>query len=396
MHSQRVKIILLGTIFFGMLRPPLTSHAAEQAEKPVVAAARIEYADLAREVSFEAELRPYQEVELHARVSGYLDELKVDAGDRVKEGQLLGTLDVPESKIEIEHALASERRSQAEIKRATAAYEEAHLAWSRISATDQAQPHLIARQDIDAATARDRSAEAALDAAREQANVANADVKKLRAMLEYTQITAPFAGIITKRYSDPGALIQAGTSTGSMPVVRVSQVDKLRLVIPVSLYFVSRIKVGDPVKIRIPSVDRTVTGAIARFSHKVETGTRTMEAEVDVPNADLSLIPGIYATAVLQADRRERALVAPVEAVNRDKSGGANVYVINRDGVVEVRPVTIGLETPSKLEILKGVSQDELVLVGSRTQVKAGQIVEPKLTATPPPQGNVVHAAKAG
>ena len=116
----------------------------------------------------------------------------------------------------------------------------------------------------------------------------------------YTKITAPFSGVITKRYSDPGALIQAGTSTGSLPLVRLSQNDKLRAVFPVSVSFVSRIKVGDPVEIRIDSsLNRTISGKVARFSRKVETSTRTMDVEVDVPNADLSLIPGIYATAML-------------------------------------------------------------------------------------------------
>jgi RND family efflux transporter MFP subunit len=354
------------------------SVSAENPAPPIVLAAKIERGDLFREVSFGAELRPYQEVELHARVTGYLDSMKVDAGDSVKENDVLAVLDSPESKIEIEHALASERRSKAEIDRAEASYEEAHAGYERLLKTSEAQPNLIARQDLDAAKARDRSGAAALDAAREQANVSSAEVKKLRTMLSYTRITAPYTGVVTKRYSDPGALIQAGTSSGSLPLVRLSQIDKLRVVFPVSISYVSSIKVGDLVEIRIPSLNRTISGAVARFSRKVESATRTMDAEVEIANDDLTLIPGVYGTALLKVDRREKTLIAPIEAVSREKSG-ASVFVVNADHKLEERTVTLGLDTPTKLEILSGLAEGELVMIGSRSQITPGQTVEVKL-----------------
>jgi len=374
----------------------LLANFSCRAETPVVAAARIERGDVSRELSFDAELRPFQEVELHAKVTGYLQTLTVDAGDSVKEGQVIATLEVPELQMEIEHAKASQRRSTSEIARAQAAYDEVHLVYTRLMATDKAQPHLIAQQDIDAARARDRSAEATIDSAKEQANVSEADVRKLQATLEYSKITAPFTGVITKRYVDPGALIQAGTSTGAMSVVRLSQNDKLRLVFPVSMSYVARIKVGDPVEIHVTSMDRTLKGVVARFSRKVETATRTMDTEVDVPNTDLSLIPGIYATATLKADRRTGVLLAPIESVLREK-GGASVYVINQEHKIEVRKATLGQETASKVEILDGVSENEVVLVGSRSQVQPGQVVEPKLVeaASVPVEGLSAKTAKA-
>ncbi|MDB6140913.1 MAG: Efflux transporter, family, subunit [Verrucomicrobiaceae bacterium] len=366
------------------------------ADTPVVAAARIERGELSRDISFDAELRPFQEVELHAKVTGYMETLKVDAGDSVQEGQVIASIEVPELKIEIEHAQASERRSRAEIARARAAYDEVHLGYTRITATDKAQPHLIAAQDIDAAKARDQSAEASIEAAKEQANVAEADVRKLQAELVYSNITAPFTGVITKRYADRGALIQAGTSAGAMPVVRLSQNDKLRAVFPVTMSFVSRIKVGDPVDIRIDSVERTLHGKVARFSRKVETSTRTMDAEVDVPNEDLSLIPGLYATAILTADHRSGVLLAPIAAVVREKEGGS-VYVITKDHKIEERKTTLGVETPSMIEILGGVSENEMLFIGSRAQVKPGEVVEPKLieAVKPAVEGKAMHTAKA-
>jgi RND family efflux transporter MFP subunit len=360
-----------------------SASAAESESAPVVAAVKVVRGEIFREVAFDAELRPYQEVELHARVTGYLDSLKVDAGDAVKENQVIAILDVPELKIEIENALAGERRGKAEVARAQATFDEAHAAYTRITKTSEAQPNLIAQQDLDAAKARDRTAAAALDAATALANEASTEVKKLRTMADYTRIVAPFTGIVTKRYAHPGALIQAGTSSGTLPLVRLSQNDKLRVAFPVSVSYVSRIKVGDPVEIRIRSINRTVTGTIARFSRKVETATRTMEAEVDVENADLSLIPGIYATAAVKMDHRADAIIAPIEAVSRNESGTATVFAINKDRKIEERTVTVGVETPSKIEIVSGVQPDELLMIGSRTQTAPGQLVEAKLVEIP-------------
>lgn len=370
---------------------------AEPPQGATVAVVKVGRSELSQQASFDAELRPYQEIELHARITGYLETLKVDAGDLVKEDQLIATLDVPELKSEIDHALASERRNKAEIEHAKAAFEDAHLALSRLAAVDKAQPNLIAQQDLDAAKAKDRAAAAALNAAKEQDKVAEADVKKIHIMESYAKITAPFSGVVTKRYSDPGALIQAGTSTGSLPLVRLSQNDKLRAVFPVSVAYVSRIKVGDPVQIHIDStLNRTISGQVARFSRKVETSTRTMEVEVDVPNPDLSITPGIYATAVLKLDVRKNALSVPIEAVSRNKTV-PTVFFVTKDRIVEERQVKLGIETPESVEILSGASEGELVVVGGRAEVKPGDVVDPKISEIerPPRTGEAGRTAKS-
>jgi len=354
------------------------SLAFAGAETPTVPVCAVSRSDGYREVSFDAELRPYQEIELHSKVTGYIDSMKVDAGDAVKDGQLIASLDIPETKIELEHAVAEERRSYADLERASAAYDEAHLTFTRISATDHAQPHLIAAQELDTARVKDRSTAAALESAKEQSKVAESEVKRFQTMVDYSQITAPFAGVITKRHADVGSLIQAGTSSGSSPVVRLSQNDKLRVVFPVSISFVSHLQVGDPVEIRIPALDRTIQGTVARFSRKVETSTRTMDAEVDLPNDNLSLIPGIYAEAVLKIDRRNQALFVPIQSIQR-AGETSSVYVINSKNLVEERQVKLGLEMPNKVELLSGVSENELVLVGSHARISPGQSVVPKV-----------------
>jgi len=279
----------------------------------------------------------------------------------------------------LEHAQAVARRSEEEVLKAAADHEQAHLAFSRLAAVEKAKPKLVAQQEIDLAQAKDRAAEAALEVAKQQIQVVKTDVKKLLTMLKYSQIRAPFDGVVTKRFVDPGALVHSSGSVSS-PLLRLSQNDRLRLVFPVSVSFVSQIKIGDPVEIRLQSSGKTCSGPVSRFTRKIETSTRTMDVEVDVPNTDLSLIPGMYASVALKLEHREKALVVPVEAVSRQKS--STVYLINQEKKIEERVINIGLETASKLEVLAGLSENDLVMIGSRTQVRPGQKVTPKILET--------------
>lgn len=344
-----------------------------------VAVAKVTRQDLARELTCEAELRPYQEIDLHAKVAGYLQKITVDIGDRAEAGQLLAVIEVPELGDDIQRANASLKRCQEEVARAQAAHDEAHLVYTRLTAIDKARPNLIAQQELDTAVEKDRATGSSLAAASAEVDVAKADINKLQTMLKYSRITAPFPGVITKRYADPGALIQAGTSssTQTLPLVRLSQNDRLRLDIPVSVSYVSRVELGDPVQIQVACLDRAFSGKIARSTRKIETATRTMEVEVDVPNTDLKLIPGMYASVILRLDHRDQALAVPVEAVSRKKT--CTVFVVGNDQRMEERVVRLGLETPQQVEVTSGVKENELVMIGSRTQVHPGQRVEPKL-----------------
>jgi RND family efflux transporter MFP subunit len=359
-------------------------HGSEKADPPSnkavsAAVAKVQREDLSEELACEADLRPYQEIDLHAKVAGYLQSIAVDIGDQVEAGRLLATIEIPELQDDINGAVAAQKRSQQEVARTEAAYEEAHVAFNRLSAVNTAQPNLVAEQELDVARARDRTTASALAAAKAQVEVAGAEMDKLQTMHKYCRITAPFSGVITKRYADPGALIQAGTSssTQTLPLVRLSQNDRLRLDIPVSVSYVSKIKLGQPVEIRVDSAGQVFTGNIARTNRKVDTATRSMEVEVDVPNSDLKLIPGMYASVLLRLDHREKTLTVPIQAVSRQQS--CSVFVVDNQNRIEERTIRIGLETPQKLEVLAGVSENDLVLLGSRARFKPGELVEPKL-----------------
>lgn len=333
---------------------------------PTVPVATVTREDLFNEVSIAAEFRPFVEVDLHAKVAGYVQDLNVDIGDQVKAGQLLATLEVPELKDELNRALAAQQKAEAD-------YREAHLAYTRLFKVNQQTPNLLAQQDLDAAEAKDRETEAAIAAAK-------ADADKYRTLLAYTRITAPFAGVITHRYADPGALIQAGTSSQTQPLVRLSDNYRLRLDFPVSVKYVKDIQPGDSVEVMVDWLGKSFAGKISRCSQKVDEQTRTMVTEIEVPNPKLELVPGMYATVLLKVQKRAGVVTIPTEAVSSEKT--PTVYVVNRGGRVEERTVRLGLETPTRFEVVHGLSPGERVVIGSRSELHSDQSVEPKLVGT--------------
>jgi multidrug efflux pump subunit AcrA (membrane-fusion protein) len=373
---------------------PDDAEAKKEDNRPTVAVSKTSRDDLSRGWSLAAGFRPYQEVDVHAKVAGYMNAIYVDVGDRVRTGQVLATLEIPELKQELQQAAAAVKRSEAEathaqneIERSESAHNAVHSSYVRLAAVLESRPNLVAQQEIDDAQARDRVGEAqiaaaksALAAAQEQVLVSKANMDRIQALLDYSRITAPFSGVITKRYADTGAMIQAGTAsqTQAMPVVRLSQNDRLRLVLPVPESIIPRVRIGSAVEVKVPTLDRTFEGRVARFTGKLDTATRTMDTEVDVPNPQLILMPGMYAYATLTIERRERALSVPVMAVS-SRDNRTTLMVVNSQNQLEERIVTVGIETPNKVEILSGLKEEELVVVGSRAQFKSGERVTPKV-----------------
>jgi RND family efflux transporter MFP subunit len=364
--SLAVVVITLGVFWATHHTRAQTTAPGDSTAAPVAGVAKVTREDLFKEVTIPAEFRPYEEVELHAKVSGYVKTMSVDFGDKVKAGQLLATLEVPELQDELNNTQATEKKTEAD-------YSNAHLAYTRLLAVNRAHPNLVAQQDLDDAAANDQATAAAIAAAK-------ADVEKYRTLVAYTKITAPFDGVVTRRYADPGALIQAGTSsdTQALPLVRVSDNYRLRLDFPVTVDYVKDIHLGAPIAVSVESLNgKTFTGTISRFTDDVSESTRTMITEIEVPNPDLELVPGMYATVKLKVEQRPQALAVPIEAVVGDKP--PMVYVVNREHQIEERPVQLGLETPDKYEVLSGLREGDLVVIGNRSKLQTGQKVEPKL-----------------
>ncbi|MGA2540311.1 MAG: efflux RND transporter periplasmic adaptor subunit [Verrucomicrobiota bacterium] len=362
-------LLAVGIIVSGLWLYAHNHHGAtpdpSDLQAPTVAVATVDREDLYNEVTIAAEFRPYMEVELNAKVSGYVTNMNVDFGDKVKKGQLLASLEVPELHAELDAAKAAQQRTEAE-------YTNAHLIYTRLDGVNVEHSNLVAQQDIDTAEAKDRATAAALASAK-------ADVEKYQTLFDYTQITAPFDGVVTMRYADPGALIQAGTSsdTQARPLVRLSDNYRLRLDFPVSVDDVRFIHLGDKVAVRVQSLgNKLFTGEVSRFTSRVNHDTRTMMTELEVPNPNLELVPGMYAAAAFKLEQRLNALSIPIQAVSLGDTD--TVYVVNGGHEIEKRTVTLGLETPTRREVTSGLKEGELVIIGGGFSVQSGEKVETK------------------
>ena len=369
--------------------------AAPTADPPrVVSVARVTRGDLTRSVEIAAEFRPYQQIDLHAKVAGFLKDIYVDIGDHVKEGQLIAVLEAPEMADESAQTDAALKRAQVDVERARADEErceaEAKLRqeeFDRLSGVVKVRANLVAQQDIDdvnahvlEANAQLASAKAAVASAEAQVQVATAAKERDAVLLTYLRIIAPFSGVITNRLADPGAMIQAGTASHvqAMPVVQLSQVDRLRLVLPVPESAVPRVQLGAPVEVRVEALKRVFQGRISRFTAKLDTSTRTMDTEVDLPNPDLTIKPGMFGYATLVLDQRQGVLAVPIEAL-ASRAAPITVLVVGADQRLERRQIDTGLEAPDRIEVVNGLREGDLVVLGGQADLRPGQLVSPKL-----------------
>jgi RND family efflux transporter MFP subunit len=386
--------IVAAALFATACSKAVKVEASGGADIPTVAVTRVKVGNLARNLVLTAEFKPYQEVDVMAKVAGYVKQINVDIGDRVAQGQLLATLEIPEMADELSRANAAVDRSQAEVKRAQdelsrakAAHEIADLSYKRLFGVSQKQPGLVAQQEIDDAHSKDLVAEAqvesansALQAAIEQVTVNKAEVAKIRTMIDYQRVTAPFAGVVTKRYADTGSMIQAGTAsqTQAMPVVRLSENGLLRLILPVPESAVPTVHIGQQVEVKVPTLNRSFPGRVVRFEDKLSLETRTMNTEVDVPNPSLVLIPGMYAEVDLTLAQRNHVLTIPITAVDVDSG---QVVVVTPNNRVAPRKIQLGIETASDVEVRSGLNEGDMVVLGAKSGLQPGQEVQPKLTS---------------
>ena len=350
---------IIGLCLLGMLLGLLPScgrvRAKGNAQDGVtVGVTKVSRKSLQRQITLSSELVPFQEIDVYAKESGYVQKLYVDYGSRVRQGELMAVLEIPELEAQLQEDQAAVKnatdevsRAQHILKRYQAMHKVLDLEYTRLYGVAQTRPGLVAQQEVDDAQGKDLAAasevdaaEAALAAAQSSLIVSKSKLVHDQALFDYTRITAPFSGVVTERYANLGTLMQAGTgsSTQVLPLVRLSEDDKFRLVIPVPESDVRYIRVGDPVDVLVPALNRTVPGKVTRFSVDVRADTRTMHTEVDVPNPDRILIPGVYAEATLMLEKKENALTVPLEAVNYQGSQ-ASVYVVADSGVIQARRI---------------------------------------------------------
>jgi RND family efflux transporter MFP subunit len=387
-------LLLAVCVLVVLIRP----HKAPAANPKAAAVVGVVRGPLTNSLTIAGQFQPYQEVDLHAKVSGYIRWIKVDIGDRVRQGQVLAELEVPELQDQLQGAQAEVRHTQSEIERAQSEVVSAasthaalHAAYTRLLEASKERPGLIAEQELDDARAKDQESEAqigvanaSLDAMQQQLGVSRADSHRIQTLTNYEQIISPFNGVVTMRYADTGSLIQSGTSsnTQSMPVVRVAQSDLLRLRMPVPESDVPYIHEGGDVQVKVNSTGKVFDGKIVRFARALDSDTRTMLTEVDVPNADLTLSPGMYAETIIQLQQRGDAVFVPAQAVVQS-GDQAFVLVVDASHRVEKRIVALGIQTANQVEITSGLRVGEQVIASGQANYQPGETVTPHTAFIP-------------
>ncbi len=374
------------------------------AQPPSAAVAAVQRGSIAHTLSLAGQFQPFQVVEVHAKVSGYVRHIYVDIGDRVHAGQTLATLEVPELNAQYRGTQSEALRSQdaiiaaqGEVARARSLHAALEANYNRLQKASEQQPGVIAAQELDNARSQADASQAQIDAAlaalsgaKQGASTATADQERVGAMQAYTTISAPLNGVVTWRFADTGALIQAGTSsdTQSLPLVKLSQSDLLRLRVPVPEDAVRYIHEGDPMQIRVDALGRSFTGKVVRFTRALDPSTRTMETEVDVPNPKLTITPGMYANTYLQLAHVDNVLTIPIAAV-QGTGDASTVAVLNAKNEVAQRQVQLGLRGSVLVEVTGGLQAGDRVVLGDPTRFNSGERITPRFQ--PEPANDQMH-----
>jgi membrane fusion protein, multidrug efflux system len=331
---------------------------------PSVSVVRPERGAMTRSITLPGDLVGLYESALHAKVTGYLKSIRVDKGDWVKKGEVLAEIEVPELEQKLQRA-----RANLAVRRGT--YERLHRVWE----TDQ---RLVAREDVDIAQG--------------QFEQAKAEMEELEALVGYTHIVAPFDGVVTARFVDPGALIQAsghggasemeGSSPGkgnNVPIVTLSAIDTLRVYVYVPEEETSLIKAGIPVILRLREFPgREFTASVTRFATALDLSTRTMLVEADIENPKHELYPGMYADVLIELARHDDAIKLPASAVGG--SGDASFVYVVREGRLAKVPVAIGFTNDGWVEIASGLNGDESVVGTVTPALTEGESVRGVMT----------------
>jgi len=366
--------------------------ARTAANEPLAAAVAPVETEIAEStVTIPGVFQAYQDVLVHAKVSGYVKNIFVDIGDQVHTNEVMAILEIPELNAEVKAAQAAVTRDTSEVERtnhevarATAIHTALHLESIRLHAAAVKLPGLIAQQDLDDKLAADLSSEAQIDAAKAAYAAAQqksmqdeATLEHYQALFAYSYVRAPFDGVVTFRYADTGALIAAGTgeSKDAMPIVRLAESGLLRLRMPVPESDADFMRLGGPAVVRIQATGEQIHTTIARFTRSVDRNTRTMLVEVDVPNLDLHLSPGMYTNTTFPLEHKANGMVIPIIGVVEGDQ--PYVLVVDKTNHVVKRPVVLGIESANFYEIISGVKVGEFVIVGNQSDYQPGQEVTP-------------------
>lgn len=388
-------LILVGAFFAGYLpqasrQTALAKEAREDTVAlPPVNVVVVEQASGKSELVLPGNIQAVTEAPVLARASGYIKTRYADIGDRVKEGQQLADIEAPELDQQVRQAKATVDQVKSSLEQAVANLQQgktnrdiARLTWERWNAL--VAKGAVARQDVDtykaqydASESSMQSLDKAVNVAKSNITVAEANLGRLTDMQGYLKVRAPFAGVITLRNVDTGALVAEGTTL----LFRIAQTDRLRTYVNVPQADSTSIRVGQSAQLKIPDLPlKTFTGTVTRTANALDPATRTLLAEVQVPNEGGLLLPGMYSEVNFTTPRMEPPLMIRADALVV-RGDGPRVAVVGDDNVVHFQAVQVGRDYGDQLEVLGGLAKGERVVISPGDVVREGVKVRPVLVA---------------
>jgi len=348
---------------------------------PDVAVVPVTRQNFSNTLSIASEFQPYQDIDVYAKVSGYIKKLYVDYGTHVRQGQLMAVLEIPELQQQVQRDQAAAAEAHEDLNRANSAFQVARVTYQRLAAVQKTHPELISQEEIDVAQGKNLEASAAVSAAQQALLAANAALAKDQTLYGYAHMSAPFTGVVTRMYAYTGALLPAGTSSniGNSALCHLAQNDVLRLVIPVPERAVPGIRIGESVQVEVSSLNRTFIGKIVRTSDQIDLSTRTMHTEVQVNNPSYQIVPGMYATVSIPLHTAANVLAIPLQAVQASGENQGTVLVVDKSNRIQRREVTLGIQSATDVEVTSGLNAGDLVIFGDQSQYQPGQVVTPKV-----------------
>lgn len=371
----------LGLVVLALATGCEPSKAAPTSASPPVAnvqTVRARSGEIVRQLTLPGNIRAWQEAMLYAKVAGYLKTMAVDQGDWVKTDALLAEIEAPEMLADLDKLRAELVRHQAEVERRRAEGELARLEHERLRGAQAKSSDLVMPLSVDKARAQRDVAQATLNVALAQQNEAAASLKRVETLLAYARITAPFDGVITRRWVDPGAFIPAATSGSAAKnaaVVSLMDFRRVRVTFALPDTEVPLLTTNLAARVTVPQLPgRVFDGKVTRFAYALDEATKTMPVEIEIPNADLALRPGMYASVRITLERRANGLLVPAEALVSEKKK-THVFVVRDSKAVRV-PVRVGFDDGVQVEILEGLAADEPVIVAGKQSLTDGQPVK--------------------
>ena len=340
-------------------------------EPPAVDVVSVQDAPRTQSLMLPGETRAWYETTIYARVNGYVADWVSDIGDTVKKGQILATIETPELDDQLMAAKAKLKASEAEVK-----VQQSNVAFAKTTYDRwwTSPKGVVSDQERDEKKAEFDSSVAREAAAESQVSLDQADIDSLTALAQFKQVTAPFDGIVTARRIDIGGLVTAGSTSSTTSLYTVAQSDRIRVFVDVPESASVQMIEGTPAQITADELPAGVfQGTVSRSSRAIDTSSRTLKVEVDIPNSDLILLPGMYVHVSFQL-KQSGLLQVPASALVF-RSAGPQVAVVDEQGKVTFHNVAIASDQGDVVEIGAGVSVGQEVALNIGDQIADGDRV---------------------